>query len=239
MRILKPILLLIPLGLSGAVWAQEQPMPPPRRDPPRILPRPDLDQPMPPRTTPRPEGQRPVPPKAAQTKQPPAKPALPTEPKARLEALFSRLHEAQTPAEARQTEKEIERMLERSGSATADLTFARASQALAGRDFETALDLLDYTIALGPHFAEGFHRRAQVHLMRKDEEAALRDLRMTLALEPRHFMALATFAGILRSSGDRKGAYKALLRLKELNPHFPEIGEVLEKLRPEVEGQKI
>ena len=103
----------------------------------------------------------------------------------------------------------------------------------------TALDLLDYTIALRPHFSEGFHRRAQVHLMRKDEEAALRDLRMTLALEPRHFMALATFAGILRSSGDRKGAYKALLRLKELNPHFPEIGEVLEKLRPEVEGQKI
>ncbi|MCA0407386.1 MAG: hypothetical protein LCH39_14685 [Proteobacteria bacterium] len=219
MRKLRPLLLLIPLGLSGAAWAQEQPMPP--------------------RATPRPEAQRPSPPKAAQAKPAPAKPALPTEPKARLEALFGRLHEAQSPAEARQTEKEIERMLERSGSATADLTFTRAGQAFAGRDFDTALDLLDYTLALRPHFAEGYHRRAQVHLMRKDEEAALRDLRITLALEPRHFMALATFAGLMRASGDRKGAYKALTRLKDLNPHFPDIGEVLEKLRPEIEGQKI
>lgn len=213
-------------------------MPPLRRDPPRILQRPELDQPLPqpPKGLTRPESQKAQKPPAPVAKAPPP---LPTDPKARLDALFARLHEAQTPAEARKAEREIERQLENSGSATADLTFSRAAQALGSRDFDMALDLMDYTLALRPHFAEGFHRRAQIHLLRKDEEAAVRDLKMTLALEPRHFMALATFAGLLRASGDRKGAYKALTRLKDLNPHFPEIGEVLEKLRPDVEGQKI
>lgn len=236
-----PVLALILASLMLApARAQDQPLPAPRRDPPRIIPRTEPEQPLPqPRKPFSREEMLKALPKKPPTPAVAAKPPLPSEPKARLDALFTRLHDAQTPVEARKMEKEIERMFERSGSDTADLTFSRASKALATRDVDTALDLLDYTLTLRPHFAEGFHRRALVHLLRKDEEAALRDLRTTLALEPRHFMAMAAFAGLLRSSGDKKGAYRVLTRLRELNPHFPEIGEVMEKLRPEIEGQAI
>lgn len=237
--------LALPLVLASLMLvpaaAQDQPLPAPRREAPRIIPRTEPDQPLPQPRKPltREELLKAMPKKAPQPPAAATKPPLPTEPKARLEALFSRLHGAENALDARKTEKEIERMFERSGSDTADLTFTRATKALATKDFDTALDLLDYTLILRPHFAEGYHRRAQVHLLRKDEEAALRDLRTSLALEPRHFMALATFAGLLQSSGNKKAAYKVLTRLKELHPHFPEIGEVLEKLRPDVEGQAI
>ncbi len=205
-----------------------------------------VERPPAPRPVPRYDQPLPAPPRGPASGPPRVEPpraneksAPPLSPKARLDALFSRLLDAEDPAAARKAEREIERIFEQSGSPTADLIFTRASQALAARDYDTALDLLDYTLALRPRFAEAYHRRAQVHLLRRDEEATLRDLKIALGLEPRHFGALGMLAAILGANGNKKGAYAALTRLYELDPHFPDIAETIEKLRPEVEGQKI
>ncbi len=48
-----------------------------------------------------------------------------------------------------------------------------------------------------------------IHFVRNDRDAAYRDIREVLAREPRHYLALAGLGGILRASGNVKGAYKA------------------------------
>ncbi len=158
---------------------------------------------------------------------------------ARLDKLFERLKEAETPVAAKSVAADIERILERSGSPTADLVYTRAKEAMMAKDFDLALDLLDYVILMRPAWAEPYHRRAILHFIRKDQDAAFRDVRETLAREPRHFHALAGLGGILKGLGDAKGAFKAFNRALEIYPHFSDLKESVEKMRPEVEGQPI
>lgn len=157
----------------------------------------------------------------------------------RLDRLFERLKLAGNANAAKPVAEEIERAFERSGSPTADLIYTRAKEAMNAKDFDLATDLFDYVIALKPEWAEPYHRRAVIHFIRKDQDAALRDVREALAREPRHFHALAGLGGILQQYGDRKGAFRAFSRVLELNPHFPDLRDALEKMRPEVEGQPI
>lgn len=158
---------------------------------------------------------------------------------ARLDQLFDRLKTAADVNAARPITAEIERQFERSGSATADLLFTRVKEAMGARDLDLAIDLLDYLTMLRPGWAEPYHRRAIIHFIRQDQDAAFRDVRETLAREPRHYHALAGLGGILRGFGDTKGAFKAFSKVLEINPHFPDLRESLEKLRSEVEGQPI
>jgi tetratricopeptide (TPR) repeat protein len=157
----------------------------------------------------------------------------------RLDKLFDQLRNAGSSEAAKPVVTEIERVFERSGSATADLIYSRAKEAMVAKDFELALDLFDYATTLRPGWAEPYHRRAIVHFILKDQDAAFRDIRETLAREPRHFFALAGLGGILKGQGDAKGAFRAFSRALELNPHFPDLKESIEKMRTEVEGQPI
>lgn len=158
---------------------------------------------------------------------------------ARLDKLFERLREAESTTAAKVIAGDIETALERSGSATADLLYTRAKEAMAAKDFDLALDMLDYVTTLRPGWAEPYHRRAIIHFVRKDQDAAFRDVRETLAREPRHYHALAGLGSILRGLGDKKGAFKAYSRVLEIYPHFSDLKESIEKMRPEVEGQPI
>jgi tetratricopeptide (TPR) repeat protein len=158
---------------------------------------------------------------------------------ARLDALFEKLRNAGSAEAATPLAAEIEQLFEHSGSTTADLLYARAKQAMEAKDFDQALDLLDYVTLLNPGWAEPYHRRAIVHFVRQDYDAAFRDIRETLAREPRHFHALAGLGGILRGQGDKKGAFRAFSKALEINPNFPDLRESLEKLRVDAEGQPI
>ncbi|KAF0229506.1 MAG: hypothetical protein FD175_1844 [Beijerinckiaceae bacterium] len=180
----------------------------------------------------------------AQTKSPAPKPAetageVAPRGSQRLDKLFEKLREAENANAAKVVAADIERALERSGSATADLLYTRAKEAMAARDFDLAIDMLDYVISLRPGWAEPYHRRAIIHFVRKDQDAAFRDVRETLAREPRHYHALAGLGGILKGLGDNKGAFKAFSRALEIYPHFSDLRDSVEKMRPEVEGQPI
>lgn len=188
-------------------------------------------------------------PAMAQAPNPPSPPAPPaaeapqaessTRAGQRLDKLFEKLKESESLTAARIVASDIERALERSGSATSDLLFTRAKEAMQARDFDLALDLLDYVTALRPQWAEPFHRRAMIHFVRNDRDAAYRDIREVLAREPRHYLALAGLGGILRASGNAKGAYKAFSRALEIHPYLADIKEQLERMKVEVEGQPI
>jgi tetratricopeptide (TPR) repeat protein len=210
--------LIATVCLVPAAFAQQTPAPgsPPQAFPPgRIAP-----------TPPAPE--KPDTPPAEQPRQ-----------GARLDQLFERLRGAADENAAKPITAEIERQFERSGSATTDLLFTRAKEAMTARDFDLAIDLFDYITLLRPGWAEPYHRRAIIHFIRQDQDAAFRDVRETLAREPRHYHALAGLGGILSGFGDKKGAFKAYTKVLEINPHFPALRESLEKLRSDVEGQPI
>jgi Tfp pilus assembly protein PilF len=175
----------------------------------------------------RPQGEPPV---ASQPSQPPL-----TE-KQRVERLFEQLKSAPDANAARGFAERIERGFEKSGSDTADLLLQRAKQAIEAKELPTALDLLDFVVTLRPDWAEAYHRRALVHFLQKDEEAALRDIRATLAREPRHWHALAGLGALLRQMGQPKPAYRAFRAAMEVYPHFGDLKQVIEKMRPEIEG---
>ncbi|PPD13884.1 MAG: hypothetical protein CTY25_11600 [Methylobacterium sp.] len=157
----------------------------------------------------------------------------------RLDRLFERLKNAASPEAAKVVAHQIEQRFERSGSDTADLLLQRAKQAIESKNFDLALDLLDFIMTLKPDWAEAYHRRAIVHFLLKDEDSALRDIRQSLAHEPRHFHALAGLGQLLQTMGQRKQAYQVYRRTQEVYPQFPDLDKVMERLKLEAEGQPI
>lgn len=169
----------------------------------------------------------------------PTPPERPLTESARLERLFQRLKAAPNAEAARPIAAQIERAFERSGSDTADLLLARARQAITAKNFETALDLIDYVLTLKPDWAEAYNRRALVHFLLRDEDSALRDIRETLAREPRHFQAIAGLGAMLRGNGKKKAALDAFRKVIELHPYYADLKDVVEKLQKELDGQPI
>ena len=156
-----------------------------------------------------------------------------------LDDLFARLPEnADAPAGER-IEQEILRRFSRSGSATADLLMSWAEDAISESDYTLALDLLDQIIVIKPDFAEAWNKRATVYYMVDDYGASLADIRQTLALEPRHFGALAGFGLILEAIDRKSEAIRVLKRALEINPRLDQVRETLEKLEKETAGEDI
>jgi len=156
-----------------------------------------------------------------------------------LDELFAKLPEnAKLPAGER-IEQEILRRFNRSGSATADLLMSWADEAMGDNDYPLALDLLDQIIVVKPDFAEAWNKRATVYFMIDDYGASLSDIRQTLALEPRHFGALAGFGMILRAMDRNEEAIRVLKRALEINPRLDNVQETLEQLEKETAGHDI
>ena len=118
---------------------------------------------------------------------PPAKAQQPVT----LDELYARLKAAEDDAEAKGIAKLIERRQDRSGSATADLLTERARQAMRGKDYPLAIELMDRATTLEPSWSEGWNRRATVFWLLTDHASAIADLKRTLVIEPRHFEAWA------------------------------------------------
>jgi Tfp pilus assembly protein PilF len=156
---------------------------------------------------------------------------------ARIDQLFERLAAAGGEAEAGNIAEQIARIWSRSGSDTLDLLMERVQQSMKGGDGETALDIIDSVIALKPDFTEAYSRRAAVLFQMKDMDGAMRDLRQTLAMEPRHFQALAGVGMVYQTGGQPKLALKAFREALKINPHLKGIKAAAEKLATEHDGQ--
>lgn len=89
-------------------------------------------------------------------------------------------------------------------------------------DFERAEGFLNDLVEYCPDYAEGWNQRAFVHHLRQDYEASLADITIVLALEPRHFGALAGRATVLFSMGRSNVGYVALRKALKVNPWLSE-----------------
>ena len=170
---------------------------------------------------------------------PPSQPQRDAGRRATLDDLFKRLADAKDEAEAKGIAGLIERRWSRSGSDTADLLLTRASDAIQGKEFPLAIELLDRVIALQPEWAEAWNRRATAFFLLDDTASAMADLRQVLTREPRHFGAWAGLGHIYNAGGDKGRALDAYRKALAINPRMEDLRGMVERLAPEIDGRDI
>lgn len=157
-----------------------------------------------------------------------------------LDQLFATLAKPGDEATGQAVEAEIERRWLKSGSDTIDLLMEWSAQSLASKDYGRALDFLDAVTMLKPDFAEGWNRRATIFYLEDEYGKAIADLEKVLALQPRHFGALAGLGLILRDVDRDIEALAALRKAIEIDPYLDsEVQDAIDELRPSVEGRDI
>ena len=171
----------------------------------------------------------------------PAKPPLPPrgDRLRNLDFLFGALKVAPNDESAKAIEQRIWAVWMVSPSDTASLLMSRVRQAVAVKNLDLAVKLLDSIVVLRPDYVEAWNRRATLHYMRKDFTRSIEDIRQTLAREPRHFGALAGLGMIMQELGEEKRALEVYRKAIEVNPHMPRIPDLIKSLTEKVEGRDI
>lgn len=151
--------------------------------------------------------------------------------KARLDGLFAALAAAGSDAEAEAVVAGIWEAWLQSGREDVDLLMQQAAAGMASRNYGVASLLLDEVVALAPGFAEGWNRRATLRFLMGDHAGSLADIEKVLALEPRHFGALAGRAMIHIAAERWQAALDAYRAALAVNPFLAERHRVLPALQ--------
>ncbi|MGI9354475.1 MAG: tetratricopeptide repeat protein, partial [Rhizobiaceae bacterium] len=114
-----------------------------------------------------------------------------------------------------------------------------ARAATGRKSYGKALDLLDQVVTMRPNYAEGFNQRATLHFMMKNYSKSIADIERTLALEPRHFGALAGLANILEQLGEKKRAMETWYRALAVYPTMKSAQAAVLRLEEELAGSEI
>ena len=155
----------------------------------------------------------------------------------RLDALFGELSAADSVESAGAIEAEIWTIwLEIEDTASARL-LRQGSDAMARRLFPVAIHSFNRLIDRSPTFAEAWNKRATLHYLMGNDEASVRDIEQTLALEPRHFGALSGLGLIMLRNERPAAALRSFEAALDLHPHLPAARAHLEPLRQMVEGE--
>ena len=155
------------------------------------------------------------------------------------EQLLGRLAKAPDRRAARAIERELRARWNHSDSPSADLLLKRVDQAIEAHDMDTAREIAVKLTEIAPDFAEGWHRRATLAAQKDDFPDAIESLRKVLALQPKHFIALAELGQILEEFDDKTRALDAYRKAKELDPFIDGLDDRIRQLSKEVEGQGI
>jgi tetratricopeptide (TPR) repeat protein len=155
-----------------------------------------------------------------------------------LDALFHTLKTEQSEAAAA-AESAILRLWMESGSDTVDILMDWALKAMDEKNYALALDFLDRIVTLKPDFVEGWNKRATVFFLTDDYAKSLTDIRRALALEPRHFGALAGLGTILRDLGEDKRALEIYRQALALDPRMDSVRKAIAEIEKDAGGKDI
>lgn len=158
-----------------------------------------------------------------------AQPAQPAD----LDALFVELRQPGLP-NWKQVEEQIWQKWSQSGSPSADLLLSRGREALEKGDPGVAVEHFTALIDHYPDFAEGYNGRATAYYQMDLYGPALEDIRVTLALNPRHFGAITGLALILEEMGHPDDALSAYRAVAAIHPHRPDVKDAVERLEREL-----
>ncbi|MGB8812853.1 MAG: tetratricopeptide repeat protein [Paracoccaceae bacterium] len=155
-----------------------------------------------------------------------------------LDAMFTELATADEAAAGR-IEADIWREWSKSGSPAMDLLLERGRQAMEQGDFEAAIEHLTALIDHAPDFAEGWNARATAYFQAGQFGPSVADIQHTLALNPRHFGALAGFGMILEELDRPEQALEVYRAALAIHPHLQGVLEGIERLETEAAGQAL
>ena len=157
----------------------------------------------------------------------------------RLDALFAELRETESEISAANAEREIWSIwLETDVPAAARAT-ARGVRLLRLARHDAAEAAFSRAIAAAPAFAEAWNKRATVRFHQGDLAGAAADVRRTLALEPRHFGALAGLGMIFERRDRPARALASFEAALTINPHLDGVRARVRDLRRRVEGRPL
>ena len=109
----------------------------------------------------------------------------------------------------------------------ANQIMAKAMERRDSHDFAGAIEHLDELVAVAPNWAEAWNQRATVLFFQEYYDRSLEDVEKVLALEPKHFGALAGKAVILMHQGRVELGQKALREAVAVHPWLKERGMLL------------
>ena len=161
------------------------------------------------------------------------------QPASTLDTLFSELKRERDERQAKRISERIWAKWRDSGSATANLLMQWADKAMADNKNGLALDLLDQVVVLMPEYPEGWNRRATLNYTLGHHDKSMSDISRVLALEPRHFGAIAGMAAILAASGNDELELKAWEQMLEISPANRQAQTRLGELADKLAGSRI
>jgi len=140
----------------------------------------------------------------------------------RLNDLFRRLQKAPNEASGRSIEIDIWEHWAKSGVPGVDGLMSQARALVSKGYLEPSLGLLDRVVYEQPDFIDGWNRRATVLFLMKRDKESLVDIAKVLALEPRHFGALAGKVFIKMRMEQWQQALIALRKAVAIHPFLRE-----------------
>jgi len=153
-----------------------------------------------------------------------------------LDDLFAGLKAAKTQDDGEAIVAQIWQVWQHSGDPELDAAMERATLVM-GQVPALALPVLDDIVARAPGWAEGWNKRATVLYLMGEYDRSLADIDRVLALEPRHFGALAGLGLIRIEKGKPREALAAFRRALAVNPFLRERFGVIPALEKEL-GEK-
>lgn len=155
----------------------------------------------------------------------------------KLNDLFSRLLAAEDFSEAATIERTIWAIWTKHDDAEIDKRMSVGIKAMSGGALKLSLMAFNEIVEMDPAYAEGWNKRATVYYLMGKFEASVRDIRATLALEPRHFGALSGMGLIYSAIGKDEAALNVWEKALTINPHMPGIKARVEELRKKLKGE--
>lgn len=159
-------------------------------------------------------------------------------PAERLDKLFEDLKRTRDADEAKALANRIKREWTDSGSASINVLIQWADKAMSEKKNSVALDLLDQVIYLAPGYVEGWNRRATLHYVMGSYRKSMSDINQVLAIEPRHFGAIAGMAAILAAAGEDELALRAWERFLDVYPAERKAQDELRDLTEKIAGSR-
>jgi tetratricopeptide (TPR) repeat protein len=155
----------------------------------------------------------------------------------RLDELFGRLKSTTDEVEADAAVAEVWRLWQRTGTPELDESMERVAALIGQGLLPLALPMLDDMVARAPDWAEAWNKRATALYLAGEHDRSLADIDRVLALEPRHFGALAGMGLIRIAKGQYREALAAYRRALAVNPFLKERFELIPALERKV-GEK-
>jgi tetratricopeptide (TPR) repeat protein len=152
----------------------------------------------------------------------------------RLEALFARLASTNDALEGDTIVEEIWRIWLASGRPEIDAIMQNALALVEAGRPQAAMPLLDSIVERAPEWAEGWNKRATVLYLIDEYERSLADIDRVLALEPRHFGALAGRGLIHIAQENYRAALDDYRRARAVNPFLQGAAQMIPTLERRV-----